>query len=469
MTTLIKNGILITAYNEHKGDVLIDGEKIVSIEAESKALADVIIDASGKYVMPGGVDPHTHFSALCNVGNQDTAGYETTDAVVVGGTTTIVDYAPQDIGKGLLDSIKYRINVRAKDSCVDYALHAMITDVMDSIFDEIQELPRIGVTSIKCFMAYNGSPLHVDDGTLYKVLQKSKEYGITVFVHAENGEIIHTLQQDCVKMGDLHPRYHAVSRPAFVETEATRRAIYLAQIADTPIYIVHVTCKGAADAIKEAKCRGQKVMGETCTQYLTLDRSYLEQKDIREAAKYICSPALRDLKEVDALWDALNERTLNAVVSDHCGIGMNIKQYGLDNFTNIANGAPGAADRINMLWTEGVTKGRISKQTFVQIISTNPAKINGIYPQKGHIDIGSDADIMILDPSYKGTVRLADNPNGVDYNLYEGKELNGRVDTVLLRGKVVVEKAKFIGEFGQGRFVHSNSFGAAYHGLDDIK
>lgn len=467
MRTLIKDGILVTAYNEYKGDILIEGEKIIRIEAGCREQADVTIDASGKYVMPGGVDQHTHFSALCNVGNQDTAGYETTDAVIAGGTTTIVDYAPQDPGKGLLDSIGYRINVRAKDSCVDFALHAMITDVMDCIFDEIKELPQAGVSSIKCFMAYNGSPLHVDDGTLYKVLTESGKYGVTVFVHAENGEIIDTLQRDCIKTGNLHPKFHAVSRPAFVETEATKRAIYLAQVAGTPVYIVHVTCKGAADAIKEAKGKGQKVMGETCIQYLTLDRSYLEHPDIREAAKYVCSPALRDPEEVEAMWDALNESTLNAVVSDHCGIGMDIKQYGLDNFTSIANGAPGAADRINMLWTEGVAKGRISRQTFVQIVSTNPAKINGIYPQKGHIDIGSDADIMILDPAYKGTVRLEDNPNGVDYNIYEGKELSGRVETVLLRGNVVVENARFTGKYGQGRFVHSKVFGAAYQGLND--
>lgn len=462
MKTIIKNGTIVTAYNEFKGDILIEGEKIVGLTACCDEKADVIIDATGKYVMPGCVDQHTHFSALCNVGDQDTAGYETTDAVIVGGTTTIVDYAPQDPGKGLLDSIDYRINMRAKRSCVDFALHAMITEVMDSIFDEIKQLPQVGVSSIKCFMAYNGSPLHVDDGTLYKVLMESGKYGVTVFVHAENGEIIHTLQRDCIKKGNTHPRYHAVSRPAFVEEEAARRAIYLAQEAQTPIYIVHVTCKGAADAIKEAQGKGRKVMGETCIQYLTLDKSCLENEDVREAAKYVCSPALRDREDVEAMWKALNAGTLNAVVSDHCGIGMDIKEAGLADFTEIANGAPGAADRVNLLWTVGVAKGRISKQAFVQLAATNPAKINAIYPKKGHIDVGSDADIIILDPAYKGTVRLNDNPNGVDYNIYEGKELLGRVETVLLRGNVVVENAKFTGEYGQGQFVRSEAFGAAY-------
>lgn len=469
MRTLIKNGTVVTAYNEFKGDILIEGEKIIEIAGEIKAEADVMIDGTGKYVMPGGVDQHTHFSALCNVGDQDTAGYETTDAVIVGGTTTIVDYAPQDPGKGLLDSIDYRVNVRAKEACVDFALHAMITEVMDSIFDEIRKLPQAGISSIKCFMAYNGSPLHVDDGTLYKVLRESGKYGVTVFVHAENGEIIHTLQRDSVKKGDVHPRFHAVTRPAFVETEATKRAIYLAQEAGTPIYIVHVTCKGAAASIREAQGKGQRVMGETCIQYLTLDRSCLEHPDVLEAAKYVCSPALRDRCEIEAMWNALEDRTLNAVVSDHCGIGTEIKKFGLDDFTQIANGAPGAADRLNLLWTEGVVKGRISKQTFVQLASTNPAKINGLYPKKGHIDIGSDADIIILDPEYRGAVCLEDNPNGVDFNIYEGRELLGRVETVLLRGRVVVENAKFKGKYGQGRFVPSKVFGAAYSGLDNLK
>lgn len=467
MKTLIKSGTIITSQDEFEGDILINGEKIVAIGMCINESADTVIDAKGKYIVPGGVDQHTHFSALCNVGSKDTAGYETTDAVVAGGTTTIIDYAPQDPGKGLLDSIDYRINVRAKQTCVDFALHAMITEVMDSIFDEIKQLPDAGISSIKCFMAYNGSPLHVDDGTLFKVLNESKKYGITVFVHAENGEIIDTLQRDDVLNGRVHPKYHAYSRPTFVETEATKRAIFLAEETDSPIFIVHVTCKDAADAIREAQGRGQKVLGETCTHYLMLDNSYLEAENVLKAAKYVCSPALREKDQIEAIWKALSTRTLTAVASDHCGIGTDIKEVGKDDYTQIANGSPGAADRLNILWTYGVISNKISKQEFVQLTSANPAKICGLFPEKGHIGIGADADLAIIDPDYRGVVRHEDNPNGVDYNMYEGFELKGRVEKVLLRGKVVAENGKFIGEYGQGKYLRAKTFAAAYTGLDN--
>ena len=314
-------------------------------------------------------------------------------------------------------------------------------------------------------MAYNGSPLHVDDGTLYKILCESKKHGVTVFVHAENGEIINSQQKDCLKKGEIAPLFHAVTRQPFVEGEATRRAIYLANSAGAPIYIVHVTCKEGYEAIKQAAINGQKVMGETCTHYLTTSKKVLENPDFIEAAKYICSPALRDEEEQEGLWNALKEGTLNSIVSDHCGIDIEMKKQGLNDFTKIPNGSPGAADRVGVIWTEGVAAGRMTKQEFVQVISTNPAKIAGIYPQKGHIDIGSDADIVIYDPKIHKTIRWSDNPNGVDFNIYEGKEQVGSVDTVLLRGKVVVEGGRFVGKLGQGKFIHSRMYGAAYTGL----
>ena len=465
MKTLIKNGNIITAYNEIKGDILIEDEKIVAIAYKLDVSVDHIIDASGKFVFPGGVDQHTHFSALCNVGDKDTAGYETTDSVLVGGTTTIVDFAPQDPGKGLLDSIDYRINVRAKGkTCVDFALHGMVTEVMDSIFDEIKEFPARGISSIKIFMAYNGSPLHVDDGTFYRILEKSKDVGVTVFVHAENGEIIDFLRNECVKKGETKPKYHYISRPTFTETEAVRRAIYIAKQTGTPLYIVHMTCKGALEALQEIKGTDQKVFGETCTHYLITTKEVMDNEDFNEAAKYVCSPALRDKEDCDALWKALDDGLLSAVSSDHCGIDVvGLKQAGRDDFTKIPNGSPGAGDRLHMLWTNGVETGRISRQKFVEIFATQPAKINGIYPKKGHLDIGSDADIVIFDPEYRGKVHLEDNPNGVDYNVYEGREMIGRVESVLLRGKVVVKCAKFMGQYGQGEFIHAKNFAACYH------
>lgn len=469
MSILIKNGTVLTSNNEFVGDIKIEGEKITGIGHFEATDNDTVVDASGKYVFPGGVDQHTHFSALCNSGDEDTAGYETTDAVIVGGTTTIVDYAPQDPGKGLIDSIDYRIDHRAKGkTCVDFTLHAMITYVMDSIFDEVELLPDKGVSSIKCFMAYKDSPLHVDDGTMYKIMCRSKENGVTVFVHAENGEIIDRLQRDCILAGQTSPKYHAVSRPPFIEGEGTHRAIYLADKAGVPLYVAHVTCKEAIDEILSAKGKGQKVMGETCTHYLTVTSEALANSDFIEASKYVCSPALRDQEHVDALWDALNDGTLNAIVSDHCGITTEMKKQGIDDFTKIPNGAPGAADRVSVIWSEGVAKGKMSKQRFVQTIATNPAKINGIYPQKGDIIVGADADIVIYDPDYRGKIRWGDNPNGIDYNVYEGRDMLGRVESVFLRGTEVVKNAKFVGELGQGKFIHAKCFAAAYTGLEEM-
>ena len=466
MKILIKNGIVVTAENEMKADVLIDGEIITAIGASIDITADRIIDAAGKYVMPGGIDQHTHFDALQTTGDKTNAPYDTTKAVVVGGTTTIVDYAPQDPGKGLVDSIHYRINVRAKDKTyVDFALHALITEVKEDIFDEIKELPEYGVPTIKCFMAYKGSALYVDDGTLYRVMKASKENGVTVFVHAESADLTDMFRNKAIAEGKTAPRYHIETRPPVVETEATKRAIFLAEETGCPLYVVHVTTKGARDAIREAQGRRSKIYGETCTHYLTVTKDKLYVDDFEEAAKYVCSPALRDQDDVNAMWEAVQDGTFSAIVSDHCGIDMETKRLGKDDFTKIANGAPGAADRIPVIWTTGVVTGKISRQKFVDLCATSPAKINGIYPRKGTIAVGSDADIMIFDPDYKGIIRWEDNPNGVEYNVYEGMELQGRPDIVILRGNVLVEDGKYIGPESLGEFIPGKAFGPCYEGL----
>ena len=467
MKTLIKNGTIITEKNEFVGDILIEDEKISAMGTHIEAEADRVVDAAGKLVMPGGVDQHTHFSALCNVGNKDTAGYETTVSAIVGGTTTIVDFAPQDPGKGLMDSIDYRINVRARDkACVDFSLHAMVTYLMDSIFDEIDEFPEKGISNIKIFMAYNGSPLHVDDGSYYRILEKAGKVGATVFVHAENGEILDFLRNECVRKGQLEPKYHYISRPPFTEAEGVRRAAYLAGKAGTPLYVAHVTCREALEELLEARGKGINVNGETCTHYLTLTKEVLDNPDFNEASKYVCSPALRDQEDIDALWDALNSGLLTAISSDHCGIDVaELKQAGRNDFTQIPNGSPGAGDRFSMIWTYGVESGKISRQKFVELIAANPAKINGIFPQKGTLDVGSDADIVIFDPSWEGEVHLADNPNGVDYNIFEGRKQIGRVETVFLRGNMAVQNGKFIGRPGMGRFVPAKMYAGCYTGI----
>ena len=467
MKTLIKNGTIVTAWDEYKADLLIDGEKIVEIGIQLDQPVDQVIDAEGKYILPGGIDQHTHFEALCTTGDRDTAGYETTKAVITGGTTTIVDYAPQDPGKGLIESAQYRIEHRAKGkSCVDYALHALITEPSEKMYQEIKELPDYGISTIKAFMAYKGSPLHVDDGTLVRVMEESKKAGVTIFVHAENAEIIDMLQKKLIAEGKTAPKYHIESRPPIVESEATIRAIYLAVQIGVPIYIVHISCQGALEAVAAAQRKKQKVFGETCTQYLTLTKEELYADDFNKAAQYVCSPALRDEADREAMWRGLKEGTLSAIVSDHCGIDLaEMKQAGKEKFTDIPNGAPGAADRIPVIWTEGVVKGKISRQKFVEVCATLPAKINGIYPRKGTIAIGSDADLVIFDPDYRGEISLKANPNGVDYNIYEGMKLVGRPDTVLLRGKIMVQSGVFVGEMGQGQFIKAQPYAGCYEGL----
>ncbi len=463
MKTLITNGTIISEDNEYIADILIEDEKIAMIGKKIAVFADKVIDASGKYVFPGGIDQHTHFDALCNVGDQDTAPYETTKAVIVGGTTSIVDFAPQDPGCGLLESIDYRINNRAKGKiCVDFALHSLVTEVNDNLYEEIKELPNHGISSIKCFMAYKGSPLHVDDGTLYKVMRESKKVGVTPFVHTENADLIDTFQKDCIHAGKTTPRYHAESRPPFVETEAAQRAIYLAEQVGSPLFIVHITTEEVCQALRKAREKGLHIFGETCTQYLTITKEKLENNIFEEAAKYVCSPALRDKNDVNYMWSAIANGTISAIVSDHCGISLNMKEAGRNDFTLIPNGAPGAADRISVIWTKGVVEGRITKQKFVEVCSTMPAKINGIYPRKGVIAVGSDADIVIFDSNYHGKISLQENPNGVDYNIYEGTEIFGRPEIVLLRGNVVVEEAKFVGKIGCGNFIPSKPYAYCY-------
>lgn len=459
MKTLIRNGNIITAENEFTADILIEDEIITAIGTDLNVEADKVYDATGKYVFPGGIDQHTHFDALCNSGDKDTAPYSTTKCVCVGGTTTIIDYAPQDPGCGLIESIDTRINKRAKGQvCVDFALHSLITEVNENMFDEIKQLPKHGVASIKAFMAYKGSPLHVDDGTLYKVMCESKKVGVTTFVHAENAEIIDMLQQDCIRAGQIEPKYHAVSRPPYVETEAAKRAIYLAEVADAPTFIVHISTKATADAVGEARAKKQKIYGETCTQYLTLTKDKLDDPDYNVSARYICSPALRDKADNESMWAALNDGTLSAIVSDHCGIDLVMKQAGRNNFADCPNGSPGAGERVPMIWTYGVAAGKISKQKFVEVCSTLPAKINGIYPRKGAIAVGSDADIVIYDPEYRGVISNETNPNGIDYNTYEGMEVIGRPEYVFIRGNLVAEKGEFVGKLGQGEFIPSEAY-----------
>jgi len=464
MAILIKNGILITSEEELKADLLIEGEKITEIGINLSPPEECeIIDAAGKYIMPGGVDQHVHFSF--NYKGSKVRGFETSNAAAVGGTTTLVEFVNQEIGKGLVESIEDYMKTEVEGiAMVDYSFHSVMTDPRDEVIEEIPKLADAGFPTMKLFMAYKGMFFHADDDTILKALMKGKEAGITVMVHAENAEMIDVLSKELIKEGKTEPYYHAVSRPPVVEAEATRRAIYLAELAGAPLYVVHVSCREAMESIREAYCRGQKVYGETCTHYLVLDKEDLA-KDHFEGAKYVCSPALRTEEHRIALWEAIDRNWLNAVSSDHCGFDwMTQKHMGSGegkSFADIPNGAPSLQNRLNILWTYGVCTGKISKSRFVDLAATMPAKINGL-TSKGSLTVGYDADIVIFDPDFRGIISVENNLEDVDFCPFEGFEQKGRAEKVLLRGRLIVNEGKYVGEKGQGRLIHGKAFGDAF-------
>lgn len=459
--TLIKNGTIVTASAEYVADILIDGGVIQAIGNDITSDADTVYDATGKFVFPGGVDQHTHFNF--KFGDAVVQGWDTTKAAVVGGTTTVIDFANQEIGKSMTDSVKeYRADKIDGITCCDYSLHTVIFESKAEIIDEIKKLPEIGISTCKLFMAYKGHPQHCDDETVLKALKKSVDAGVTIMTHCENADMIDTLQKECLEKGMREPYGHAVSRPPIVEVEATERAISLAKLAGAPLYVAHVTAKGAVEAIHKANTEGYPIFGETCSHYLTLTTDNLAKPDF-EGAKYVCSPALRSQEHLDALWMAVKKGHLNAISSDHCGFNWaKDKHQGKDNFVDIPNGAPGMGDRMNVIWTYGVATGKISRQKYVELCCTNPAKINGIFPKKGVIAPNSDADIVIFDPDYEGVFSNADSLQGVDYSTYEGMAQKGRPDKVFLRGELVADAGKYVGNDGTGRFVEAKPFGLCY-------
>lgn len=461
MGTLVKNGTIVTASSEYTGDILIEDGKIAAIAGSIPPAGHKVIDATGRYVLPGGVDQHVHFSFEFN--GTKVRGFETSAAAALGGTTTVIEFVNQVKDRGLVESVVDYEDQNAKGvAAVDYAFHVIMTDPRDEVIDEIPRLVEAGFPTMKLFMAYKGMFFHADDDAILKALMEAKKVGVTVMVHAENADAIDVLQKQLIAGGKTEPYYHAVSRPPAVEAEATKRAIYLAQLAGAPLYVVHVSCREALDEIAAAYSAGQAVKGETCSHYLVLDESNLAKPDF-EGAKYVCSPALRTPDHFDALWNGLRRDWLNAVSSDHCGFDWaQQKHMGANDFRNIPNGAPGLENRMAVLWTHGVATGKISRQKYVELTALNPAKINGLYPQKGHIGIGADADLVLWDPDWQGVMSVKNSLQGVDYCSYEGMEQKGRPEKVLLRGKLLVDDGTYIGEKGEGRFVAGRPHGLMY-------
>lgn len=453
MKKIIKNGTIITATETFNADVLIDDGKVTAIGLDLPSAGVEVIDAKGCYLFPGGIDPHTHLEMPFG-GTVSRDDFESgTIAAAFGGTTTIIDFCLTNKGEPLRDAIQ-TWHAKSKDKAViDYGFHLMIGEINDSVLDEIpQVIEEEGITSFKVFMAYK-NVLQADDETLFRTLKMAKKHGALVMVHAENGDVIDFLTKEALTAGNTDPIYHALTRPSEVEGEATGRACLLAGLAESQLYVVHVTCEEAVEKIAEARNKGFTVYGETCPQYLVLDQTALEKPDF-EGAKYVWSPPLREKKHQQALWNALKSGQLQTLGSDQCSFDFNgQKDLGKGDFTKIPNGGPFIEDRFSVLFSEGVKKGRINLNEFVDIVSTRSAKIFGLFPQKGTIAVGSDADIVIFDPKIERTISVDTHHMAVDYNAFEGLKVSGEPVSVLSRGEFVIRDKEFVGECGKGHYL----------------
>jgi len=454
MTTLVKNGTVVTSGDRYDADIYIDKGRITLIGQGLNVPADTVVDASGKLIMPGGIDVHTHLDMPFG-GTTSADDFESgTIAAAHGGTTTVVDFAIQNFGEGLFPAFEGWSKKAEGRSVIDYAFHMIVRELTDQVSGDMDKLTKHeGVTSFKLFMAYPGV-FQVDDATIFRALLKTKENGGLVCMHAENGGVIDTLVKDALRKGQTAPKYHALTRPTRAEGEATGRAIALAEMADVPIYIVHLSCSDALEKVKQARDMGLPAYAETCPQYLFLSYEDYERPGF-EGAKFVMSPPLREKWNQAALWKGLAKNDLQVVSTDHCPFCMNEppqKQLGKDDFSKIPNGAPGIETRLMLLW-EGVRAGFIDVHKFVEITSTNPARMFGLWPRKGTVAVGSDGDLVIWDPEREVTLATKTLHMRVDYNPYEGRKVKGAPSAVLSRGDVIVDHGEFKGRPGRGQFV----------------
>ncbi|NBI27959.1 dihydropyrimidinase [Chengkuizengella marina] len=458
MKKVIKNGTIVTATDTYKGDILIENGKILMIGRQIEVDGAEEIDASGKYVFPGGVDPHTHLEMPFG-GTVSRDDFETgTIAAAFGGTTTVIDFCLTNKGEPIANAIQTWHDKSKDKAVIDYGFHLMIGEINEDVLNELPTVIEEGITSFKVFMAYK-NVLQADDETLFRTLVTAKELGALVMVHAENGDVIDYLTKKALAEGHTDPVYHALTRPPEVEGEATGRAAQLTGLANSQLYVVHVSCADAVEKIAEARNKGIDIWGETCPQYLVLDISDLEKPDF-EGAKYVWSPPLREKHHQEALWGALKNGQLQTLGSDQCSFDFKgQKDLGKGNFTKIPNGGPMIEDRVSILFSEGVKKGRITLNQFVDIMSTKNAKLFGLFPQKGTIAVGSDADIVIFDPHVKRIISAETHHMAVDYNAFEGMEITGEPVTVMSKGEFVIKNKQFVGKLGTGKYLKRAKYG----------
>lgn len=482
MGILFKGGTVVTASDMFAADVLVEGETISTIGANIDPHGHQVIDCTGKYLMPGGIDVHTHLDLPFGgtYSNDDfDVGHK---AAAFGGTTTHIDFVIQPKGGSLHDGLKIW-REKAKPAQIDYAFHMAVTDLTDAVMEEIPSMVAEGITSLKLFMAYK-NVFQIDDATLYKAMSQAAKHGMIVMVHAENGDVEAQLTPALLAAGKTDPVYHASSRPPEIEGEATNRAVVMSGLTGCPLYVVHMTCEPSIQALQRGRALGYPVMGETCVQYffLTVDE-HLAQPNFH-GSKFVCSPPIRSKHDQQVLWRAIKDGTLQAISTDHCDFwfdggkgpwqewskahnGGNWVEYekqnpsyrrpgkelGLGNFARIPNGLPAIEDRMMMIWHAGVNSGKISPQRFVEVNSTNPARIFGMYPKKGAIMVGADADILVWDPNKEHTISANTHHMRVDYNLFEGTTVRGVPVMVFLRGKKLVDGSEWYGSNGSGQFV----------------
>ncbi len=456
--TVIRNGTIVTASDTYAADIGINGDKISAIAAPLPVEnAGRVIDASGLLVMPGGIDVHTHLDMPFG-GTTSADDFETgTIAAAFGGTTTLIDFAIQYKGQTLRHAFDEWMRKAHGKAVTDYAFHCIITDIAAAQLEEMGQLIREGVTSFKLFMAYPGVFM-LDDATIFRAMSQAAKHSGLICMHAENGGAIDVIVQKALAEGKRAPKYHALTRPTTAEAEATSRAIALAEMAGAPVYIVHLSCNEALEKVREARDRGLPAYAETCPQYLYLS---LDNFDVPgfEGAKYVFTPPLREKWHQEKLWQALAQDTLQVVSTDHCPFCFKEqKELGKDDFTKIPNGGPGIEHRLSLIYTGGVHGKRFSPNRFVELVSATPAKLFGLYPRKGTIAVGSDADLVIFDPNEEQIISAKTHHMRVDYSMFEGIRIKGVPKTVLSRGRAVIDAGKFVGRAGAGEFVRRQTY-----------